>query len=1479
MKFLKKYFVHLLPLVVLILSFSAVLLALKNRQDLRNFAAESRPVKKPEFKEGEVIVKFKKPLEASIIAKNKRDQGANFDNSEIPVSDIDQFQSPKIIQTMISKHKLKNIGKVFRGKQDSQTELNKTKSLFSKDLSEGKKKINEKVLSKIDLSRTYRLKFDSSESLEKIYKELKDSNDVEYVQPNYIYRTSIIPNDPYFNDSYPNNVSSRDPNWNPPYDYQWNLKLMKADAAWNIATGSGNIAAIIDTGVDYTHIELGGCTLDQVNNNLCSKITPGYNFVANNNNPIDDNGHGTHIAGIIGAIANNSTGIAGIGWSTRMMPVKGINNLGEGNDAILANAIVFATDNGASIINMSWGNGSPIPQISQTLKDALDYSFNQNVVLIAAAGNNNDDVTKGYWPANYKYVMSIGAYIQDYHRASYSNYGKVDVMAPGGEQPYNLLSLNAHDPVNPSKYLNLGGAPVGNGYLRLAGTSMAAPHIAGLASLILSYKPTLTNLEVESLIEYKSRQIFGTTNVGYDSYYGWGSAFLNYPLDELYQLPISIPPIAEIYTPTRNEIVRGQYQITGSVTGDQFKEFRISAAEGDNPTTDPAVWKTDGITLTNSGTSPISEGVLGVFDTNAYQDKTITLRLEVENQVGKIKKDYILIKANTPIIPMEKNIQVNSPIDSTPIMPSGYFDENNNYYVAWLNSGSADIYYNKSTDRGLTFSQNVLVNTVEERSAYSPAVIANGNYIYVIFESHQSGLGKIMLKRSAGSSFQTIDTIEIPNVVKPKLDGRFMGVRVDKAGNYLFITWQAGNIYDDNLHIYFSRYNLTTNLFEETKLIQTISSNTSGIPADPTIVSDANGNTYIVWTEQDSASWYRLRISKSADNGHTFSVPSVINNIDTQDHQYFPYVGIDKRNGQIYLTFAAGSLDWWQRDVWVSKSTDGGVSFIAPYNITQKIWNNFWGAYYQSPIVVNATGDVYVQWLDAGNGGVYLIKGNNTLTKFSEIYTVSPDALGFNLKSALIRTGSTDVFSLYDFSNIYSRKIDNFNIVPTPTPTPFPIPSLPPLPSCPSNTPFFSEYYGSAILNGQAIPLGTKVWVVSPRSEVVGCFTATSAGYYGFMRAIGEDPGVILGMKDGEQITFYIGQNLANTVPSPIIWHNDWDNHQVNLNASGIPSNFGMSVRFIQNPACSNIAFPASDKLLMGDNFSVEFWLKPDSGLFTNGSAANFFLSKKSDTFSLAGYNFSAPLRKTLNIILKLQNPDGSYFTPNQVVIGNNNVLSANIWHFIKLNKQGNTFTLFVNDVQVGSLIINSSQTLTEKNILPLVLGELIINNSCITDFKGEVDEMRISNIARVDNNVPTAPFTPDVNTMALWHFDGNANDDSGNNLNGIENGEVQYISYVASTIARSQPIMTIGPLPTKYLSPTPTIKKIPSPTKKPTVVPLPTKKPTPIPSPTKKPIPTRKPSPTPLISRCKKGETNPYNLKIWKLCIKINACGKSTCK
>lgn len=308
--------------------------------------------------------------------------------------------------------------------------------------------------------------------------------EVEYAEEDGICKALSTPNDEY-------------------YSYQWNFSNLQVPAAWNITEGDENvIVAVLDTGVYFPLSDLGSTSFVQ-----------GFDFINNIPNAFDDNGHGSHVTGTIAQSTNNDIGVAGMANGIKIMPVKVLAYDGYGSWSSLAQAIYFAVNNGAHIINMSLGGS----YYSNTLEEACNYAASHNVLLVAAAGNEASSSI--LYPANFDSVMAIGAVNDINQLAYYSNFGTgIDLVAPGGDFSRTLYN-NEYETYYIAGILQQTYCEGIKDYWFFQGTSMATPHVSALAALLKSKNPNLTAKQLKDIL-ISSADDLGAP--GYDIYFGYG---------------------------------------------------------------------------------------------------------------------------------------------------------------------------------------------------------------------------------------------------------------------------------------------------------------------------------------------------------------------------------------------------------------------------------------------------------------------------------------------------------------------------------------------------------------------------------------------------------------------------------------------------------------------------------------------------------------------------------------------------------------------------------------------------------------------------------------------------------------------------------------------------------------------------------------------------------------------------------------------
>lgn len=363
-----------------------------------------------------------------------------------------------------------------------------------------RKRIREMFGENIEISNTYsnvNIKkinipdnMDENETLE----IFRNNPSVEYAHLNSICYAFYVPNDIY-------------------YSYQWNFKHINMEKAWDIQKkGSGDIiGAVIDTGIAYENYNGYEKPLDLSSKIFCYP----YDFINNDDHANDDEGHGTHVTGTICQTTNNLWGVAGIAYGTSIMPVKVLDSNGCGTDLSTANGIIWAVDHGARIINMSLGfktdQTSDIPQTTNAMK----YAYDHEVIMVAASGN--DGIEGVSYPAAYPEVIAVGAinYLDDL--TNYSQYGiNQELVAPGGDShDYNLDGYVDGIPQETFKKPNYDKFD----FYFFTGTSMAAPHVTGLISLLLSQQPSRTIIDIRNILHKTSKDLGSS---GWDKYYGYG---------------------------------------------------------------------------------------------------------------------------------------------------------------------------------------------------------------------------------------------------------------------------------------------------------------------------------------------------------------------------------------------------------------------------------------------------------------------------------------------------------------------------------------------------------------------------------------------------------------------------------------------------------------------------------------------------------------------------------------------------------------------------------------------------------------------------------------------------------------------------------------------------------------------------------------------------------------------------------------------
>jgi subtilisin family serine protease len=326
----------------------------------------------------------------------------------------------------------------------------------------------------------YQYKINNNESLDKIISRLNKVDFIKYAEKNCIYSIQRIPDDPMYT------------------DFQYSHILTNCEDAWDVTTGDNSVVvAVLDTGINGKHDEL----LGRVNNGYRWSFERLKWYLLSAGTNSDDNGHGTHVAGIIGAAGNNGSGIAGTAWNIRLMPVKVFDSDGYGSNTIILEGIKKAVDSGVDILNMSFG--SDFYAYSRAYEDAITYALDNGVIVVASMGNKFGPYRKNFisFPAAYSGVIAVGSTNGHDEISDFSiTGGHISVCAPGE----NIISLDTFD---------------NSGYIYLSGTSMSAPYVSGLAALLLSRYPDLSPMQVKTMLEQSAAD---KGEPGFDPVYGYG---------------------------------------------------------------------------------------------------------------------------------------------------------------------------------------------------------------------------------------------------------------------------------------------------------------------------------------------------------------------------------------------------------------------------------------------------------------------------------------------------------------------------------------------------------------------------------------------------------------------------------------------------------------------------------------------------------------------------------------------------------------------------------------------------------------------------------------------------------------------------------------------------------------------------------------------------------------------------------------------
>jgi len=554
-----------------------------------------------------------------------------------------------------------------------------------------------------ELAAIYRLRLAEGIDPAQAAAALAGDPDVEWAQPDLLLQPDFVPDDPFF-------LSSG--SWGQPYADLWGLYAVRAPEAWAYTRGEGAVIAIVDSGLDDAHPDAadnvwvnpgedldgdGRATdadrngIDDDGNGFVDDLI-GFDFHnsldANGDgdyldpgdvsdaDPFDDGGHGTHVAGTAAAVGGNGIGVLGVAPRAKLMALKGFPATGSATSSALARAVVYAADNGADVVNASWSCGERCP-VNPLIDEAVLYAHALGTVFVDSAGNSGDDVVF-YSPEKRRETIVVAATNEDDSHADFSSVGfLVDVAAPGAGR------ARPGDPFASRAILSMlsSGAPegfsarlrVGDAWLRLSGTSMATPHVAGVVALVRSLHPDATPEEIRALLRATARDV-GTP--GHDRLFGAGI------VDALAAVTGRAPRVHGVFgEPMPGAILdarAGALALRGSADGADFASYALAFGRG----VDPAVWEP----IEPASSGPVQDDLLASWRVDALDVGSYVLRLEVTSRSGEGVREFLPV-----------SLERNPPIAVSPLGPAAFAPDLSGDVAVWeqqsgLPDGGRDVF-------------------------------------------------------------------------------------------------------------------------------------------------------------------------------------------------------------------------------------------------------------------------------------------------------------------------------------------------------------------------------------------------------------------------------------------------------------------------------------------------------------------------------------------------------------------------------------------------------------------------------------------------------------------------------------------------------------------------------------------------------------------------------------------------------------------
>ena len=576
------------------------------------------------------------------------------------------------------------------------------------------------------LSRIVKVTFDNTVSESSILELQNSDSSIEYIEKSSIYKIDTVPNDSLVIE-------------------QWALQKILAFDAWNITEGDTTILlAIVDTGIDYLHPDLKNKIyynpgeigtdnlgrdkrrngIDDDNNGFVDDYmgwdftdrvgfpfdSSGGDYLGWDNDPMDEHGHGSSVAGIAGAETNNVTGIAGVSPNVKLLNLRAFDPGGYGEEDDVAAAIIYAVQMDVKVINMSFGDNS----FSLVLRDVIRYAYSKNVVLVGSSGNDGSE--NPHYPSSYLEVISVGNSTEEDYVASNSNYGStVDLVAPG-----TLILTTARN----------------NSYALVSGTSAATPHVSAATALILSLQ-NFSNEEVKQILKSTTDDIEGR---GWDLRSGAGR--LN-----LYRaLTVVAPSVIKINSPGQDfAILDNELTINATVLSPYFINYSLYYGTGFNPVN----WST----LIQDGLNQFADKDIYTLDISTLPDTVYTLRLVVSLSNGRTSEERVNFYINRKS-PVAELISVGPSFygDKTTILAAIYTDQPCLVRMYYRKNGESE--FNFITLDGFT-TNNQFIKKLHY--GFIPTQLVQQNSTYeVYFEAENlTGLKTVFKNSSSNFIFST----------------------------------------------------------------------------------------------------------------------------------------------------------------------------------------------------------------------------------------------------------------------------------------------------------------------------------------------------------------------------------------------------------------------------------------------------------------------------------------------------------------------------------------------------------------------------------------------------------------------------------------------------------------------------------------------------------------------------------------------------